>query len=58
MTDELEEANVEEVTDKLEKVGMVELNARGTAGVLSSPILSADVHIHNFQRIYFISKMI
>lgn len=48
VTDEPEEANVEEVTDKMEKVDMAELNARGTAGVLSSPILSADVHIHNF----------
>ena len=49
MTDEPEETDkVDEVTDKMEKVDMAELNARGTAGVLSSPILSADVHIHNF----------
>jgi len=49
-TDEPEEtgSNVDEVADKLEKTDLAELNARGTAGVLSSPILSADVHIHNF----------
>ena len=39
---------MDQVADEVEKVNLSELNARGTAGVLSSPALSADVHIHNF----------
>jgi len=38
---------VEEVTEDLKN-----LNARATAGVLSSPALSADIHIHNFSMTY------
>ena len=37
------DAKVEDVQEDLAR-----LNARGTAGVLSSHALSADVHIHNF----------
>merc|ERR1712176_1111393 len=48
VTDEPEDKDVEKVTEKVEEVNLAELNARGTAGVLSSPVLSADVHIHNF----------
>jgi len=42
------ENDVEKVAEKVEEVDLEELNARATAGVLSSPLLSADVHIHNF----------
>ena len=50
--DEEEEPETQE-EEKVCPVGKVtekvaELNARGTSGVLSSPALSADIHIHNF----------
>ena len=49
-----EEEQVEAVAvEKVCPVGKItenvkELNARSTAGVLSSPALGADIHIHNF----------
>jgi len=39
---------VDKVADKLEKVDIDDLNARATTGVLSSPLGSSDIHIHNF----------
>ena len=45
----VDEEEVEKVAEEVEeKVNLADLNQRGTAGVLSSPALSADVHIHNF----------
>ena len=50
--DEVEpvEAEGEEKVCPVGKItkGVQEINARSTAGVLSSPALGADIHIHNF----------
>ena len=43
-----EAADVNDVTAQLDEVDIKELNQRGTAGVLASHELSADIHIHNF----------
>jgi len=43
-----EDADVEKLADEVEEVDLASLNARGTAGVLASHSLSADIHIHNF----------
>ena len=42
------DADVEKLADEVEEVDLASLNARGTAGVLASHSLSADIHIHNF----------
>ena len=42
------DADVEKLSDEVEEVDLASLNARGTAGVLASHSLSADIHIHNF----------
>ena len=43
-----EDADVEKLAEEVEEVDLASLNARGTAGVLASHSLSADIHIHNF----------
>jgi len=42
------DAEVEKLAEEVEEVDLASLNARGTAGVLASHALSADIHIHNF----------
>ena len=42
------DADVEKLAEEVEEVDLASLNARGTAGVLASHSLSADIHIHNF----------
>ena len=42
------DAEVDKIADEVEDVDLASLNARGTAGVLASHALSADIHIHNF----------
>ena len=42
------DAEVEKLAEEVEEVDLASLNARGTAGVLASHSLSADIHIHNF----------
>ena len=39
---------VDKLAEEVEEVDLASLNARGTAGVLASHALSADIHIHNF----------
>ena len=39
---------VDKLAEEVEDVDLASLNARGTAGVLASHALSADIHIHNF----------
>lgn len=46
--DEDADAEVEKLAEEVEEVDLASLNARGTAGVLASHSLSADIHIHNF----------
>merc|ERR1712212_1408509 len=43
-----EDAEVVKVAKAVEEVDIKDVNQRGTAGVLASHELSADVHIHNF----------
>jgi len=42
------DAEVDKIADEVEDIDLASLNARGTAGVLASHALSADIHIHNF----------
>lgn len=42
------DADVEKLAEEVEEIDLASLNARGTAGVLASHALSADIHIHNF----------
>ena len=42
------DAEVDKLAEEVEEVDLASLNARGTAGVLASHALSADIHIHNF----------
>ena len=46
--DEDADAEVEKLAEEVEEGDLASLNARGTAGVLASHSLSADIHIHNF----------
>lgn len=46
--DENADAEVDKLAEEVEEVDIASLNARGTAGVLASHSLSADIHIHNF----------
>lgn len=46
--DNAEDEEVNKLAEEVEDVDLASLNARGTAGVLASHSLSADIHIHNF----------